>query len=264
MNPGLHNNVPEDIYFGIDAVSQSILKLVAKCPALVKAPQREPTAAMAFGSLADCILFEPEEFDNRYEVAPDAHKNSNLYKGAKEAAEKVGKRLVSSDEKTIAEEMATATRDHPTAMKLLCHEDVTYQAVLIWVDEETGLKCKARVDIAIPEINVAADFKTTESAETGRFTQSITRYGYHIQDAFYSDGWKAVLGEMPDFAIIATEKAAPYLTQAFALDEDFRKAGRRQYREYLRTYAQCLERDEWPGYSDRITEIPCPYFLRLT
>ncbi len=63
------------------------------------------------------------------------------------------------------------------------------ESSIYWEDPETGILCRCRPDKIIPEFHWIMDVKTT--ADIQRFKTAYYDYRYHVQDAFYSDGYEA-------------------------------------------------------------------------
>ena len=55
-------------YRQVDALSYSILSKMVSHPMNLIAMEREETPSLTFGSLVDCLMFTPEEFDKRFTV----------------------------------------------------------------------------------------------------------------------------------------------------------------------------------------------------
>ena len=59
------------------------------------------------------------------------------------------------------------------------------------------------------------DVKTTgRSARPAAFARDAATFGYHVQDAFYQDGYFACTGVHPRFLDIVVETTAPHLVYA--------------------------------------------------
>jgi len=127
------------------------------------------------------------------------------------------------------------------------------QAPVLWTDEVTGVPCRALPDYLTSP--VCYDLKTTNDASPEAFRYSCIKYGYDIQDAMYLDGLAAIGHTARDFVFVVQEIEAPYTVAMYRLSEESREEARMKYRDALKLYAKCQERDEWPGYTDGIEEI---------
>ncbi|EGO3302411.1 PD-(D/E)XK nuclease-like domain-containing protein [Salmonella enterica] len=122
------------------------------------------------------------------------------------------------------------------------------ESSVYWEDPETGILCRCRPDKIIPEFHWIMDVKTT--ADIQRFRTAYYDYRYHVQDAFYSDGYRAQFGEIPTFVFLVastTAECGRYPVEIFMMGEDAKLAGQREYRRNLQTLAECLNNDEWPA-----------------
>lgn len=126
---------------------------------------------------------------------------------------------------------------------------------IIWQDAETGLMCKARIDMVRESWNSIGDLKTTEDASKDGFARSIDKFGYARQGAFYLRAARAVGIDCEFFSIIPVEKPEPHAAAAYKLLADAIGAGDEQIGKLLRIYAQCVESKYWPGYSDGFEDI---------
>jgi exodeoxyribonuclease VIII len=101
-------------------------------------------------------------------------------------------------------------------------------------------------------------------ASADEFARQIARKRYHVQDAFYSDGYASATGvDVMGFLFVAVEAEFPFAANAVMLGERSREQGRNEYRRNLATYSACRKRGVWPGYGDRIQLIELPnYALR--
>ena len=100
--------------------------------------------------------------------------------------------------------------------------------------------------------------KTTQDGRARAFEKSVANYGYARQAAFYRDGFAKVGVPVEAFVFVAVEKSAPWLVSLFMLDDESMQRGEAMVREDLRTLAECLERDEWPGHPVEIQTISLP------
>lgn len=126
---------------------------------------------------------------------------------------------------------------------------------------ETGadLVMRCRPDGYHPRAKLMLDIKSTTDASPAGFAKACASYGYHVQDAFYSDTWEAAGGgEVAGFIFLAFEKEPPYLVAPYELSVPAQDEGRRIYRAALDTYRQCVAADTWPGYSADIETLSLP------
>ncbi len=108
----------------------------------------------------------------------------------------------------------------------------------LWEDESTGLPCKARIDMRIPNDRLIVDVKTTSARNQNEFVSNCYRYDYDRQAAFYLDGCHQA-GECADqFIILGIQKQKPhnlYIVEV-AADSIFLDYGRRKYQRLLRSW----------------------------
>jgi hypothetical protein len=170
--------------------------------------------------------------------------------------------VLSADFQRVAA-MVDAIKAHPVAGALILAEGDAEQS-LFWIDQATGVWCRARHDKAIRDRNgrlVIVDLKTCENAADAGIQKSVANYGYHQQGAHYSDAAAALdLGEDPGFVFIFVEKSPPHLINVVQLDDEAMEVGRRRNAAALRIYAECTKTGEWPGYDPEITEVGLPHY----
>jgi hypothetical protein len=158
--------------------------------------------------------------------------------------------------------MADALRRHPVAAALFDPTRGQPEQSLFWLDDETGVWCRARLDWLPSPRNgrlIVPDYKTCRSANPEHLQRTIYDYGYFIQAFWYLDGVKALgLGDDPAFVFCAQEKEPPYLVTVFEVDSTALELGQRQSNEARQIFAQCASSGVWPGYSADIELISLP------
>lgn len=174
--------------------------------------------------------------------------------------------LLAAEHKVI-EEMGEALRAHPVASKLLSPEYGQPEATLVWTDEPSGVRCRARLD-NLPHRRggrmILPDFKTCISAEKDKFAKDAASYGYAQQAAFYSLGAKALgLADEVAFLFVAMEKTPPYLVNVIQLDVTALKIGAALNRKALDIYAECERTGHWPGYSSDVELVSLPRWYEM-
>lgn len=254
LEPGIYRNIPSHFYHnGVDAISNSYLSRLAKCPAAAKVPQEE-TAALLFGRACHSFVLEGEDaFFNEFAVAPKCDRRTKDGKAAFAEFEtaNVGKSVITTDDFAMIFAMGASVKAHPFAKQLLA-EGVSEQTV-IWEDEETGLMCKCRPD-RTPSGNrgVLVDLKTTTDASERSFLNSVIKYGYCRQASHYIQGINAGIGrtDYDAFAFIAVEKEAPFRCEVYILDDAFLEYGANERMRLLRLEKQCRKNNYWPAFTN--------------
>lgn len=244
---GLSN---QDYHQGPGTSKSFLWTLYSKSPAHARYGVKKATPQMDKGSLVHCAVLEPEAFEARYAVGPDAARNTKEWKAAEAAAE--GKTLVKPDEW----EQARAVRDVLWAdrtLKGIFEGDGEAEVSCFWQDELSGELCKCRPDLM--SLDIVLDLKTIGDASGDGCRKAVEMYGYHAQRAFYGDGLKQVTDIERPFLFVFAETEPPYAYRLVELDYEYLKIGRQIYRTALDTYAACKRADLWPAYPTAIQRL---------
>jgi len=247
-------------YHAQTSISKSGLDLIRKAPAIYKHRRENPllpTDAMRMGTLVHTAVLEPHLLDDLM-VAPKFDRRTSAGKAEYEAfmIASEGKEIVSQDELDRLHAITKAVHAHPGAGAALASLS-TVEASIFWTDPDTGIDCRCRPD-GILSNGVIVDLKTTRGAAPDEFAKSIAQYRYHVQSAFYSDGYAAAYGDQPKgFMFIAVGTEPPFLVACYVASAAMVARGRADYQTDLRTFAWCIENNEWPGLA------PEPIFIDL-
>lgn len=257
------------------ASSGVLVRLLKKTPAHVKAwveRADEATEAKAFGQAYHCRILEPERFASLYVAPPrkaprrpsvrqvEAKKPSKATIAAIEFwrawdAEHAGQIILAPKDRDKIEVMAEALAENPVAYNALTggHSEVT----LRWVDEETGVPCKARLDHLKRPIALGADLKAVEDASPDAFKRAVANYGYHVQEAHYCEGARVCGVPLDNYLLVAQEKDYPYLAAVHQLDAETELRGYELRTRAMHILRDCRESGIWPGYAG-ITPLSLP------
>lgn len=263
LQPGLYPNVRAHQYHSWQAASQSVLKIIRdQSPAHAYQQMTNPapsTPAKRMGTAIHTAVLQPDVFDQEYIVAPDLDRRTKT--GREEWALLVNAwgedNILKPEEMQEIQAIRDAVLSHPTAGPLL-RGDVELSA--LWADDETGVLCKGRFDVANKRVGALVDLKTTRDASKRAFSRAIWHYGYHIQAAHYLAGAQAHGIDAEFFVIVAVEKTPPYAVAVYNLRGDVIKAGHDELRPLIDMYAQCMESGHWPGYPTEAVEIDLPRY----
>lgn len=269
LAPGVYPGLDMNAYLAIPAASNTALGHLQRTASHLRAYLRgKPTFVdpQSIGRAFHALALEGEEaFLARYARAPKEADN----KGRKpwlEWVRTVPESVIpmKATDFDAALEMGRGLREDPVCAFAL--EGVTQtELTVVWIDEATGVKCKARIDALNPSLGTIIDLKSTTDAAPRAFSRSIYNYGYYRQAAFYHAGAKAGLGfDAEEHICIAHEKEDPWVPVVYRIREDAVTAGHDEIwgtptkEGLLPRYARCLESDVWPGYTDQFVDITLP------
>jgi hypothetical protein len=252
--------VTETEYEKIDAVRWSRLRSLRKSALQYKhdiETERDDAAHFRIGRAIHCYVLEPESFDDHFVCYRDS---KSVGEGAKKRWQafqeaNADKTILDVAEYEAAVGAARALLSHPVASAFLVGG--LKEHTVTWVDEKTGLRCKARLDHYRSRL---VDIKSGRDIVPRVFAVTCARLGYHAQAAFYLDGALVngyVMDEEP--VLLAVESSAPFDVVPYRLGDDVIKAGRAEYGRLLARLKECQERDEWPGLApDAVVDLELP------
>lgn len=263
---GLLPHLPAPEYHAIHALSAGGLRRLRQSARHFYAAQLDPnkvhgdpTPAMKAGTLAHCALLEPHALAERYILRPADLDGRTKDGKAWLAAVPPGIEVVSAEQMQTAQRQAEAVRALPEVGALLEHGHAEVSA--FWLDDVTGEHCKCRPDWVNDAGDgvVLLDLKTTQDASPSGFPRSIANFGYHLQAAWYSDGYERASGRMVlGFVFAVVEAEYPHAAAAYMLDDASLDKARAENRRLLDLYAACKRSGEWPGYPNTIQALALP------
>lgn len=265
LAPGLYRNIAAEVYHQrvLGLVSKSALdeadRSLAHYKAWVEGTEREPTPALLFGQALHMAVLETEKFLQTYAVLPnfgDGRTTAAKEKKARWLAENGGKKPLTQEDAEAIQGIYRSIQSHQLAGKMI--RDGMSEVTLRWRDEETGIECKGRADYYVDKLDAAFDIKTTEDARAEFFARSMALYRYHVQHAFYADGFRSIGQPLQNFVFIAAEKRPPYAVALYTLSDKHVAIGERAMRRNLRSIRDAIEADSYKGYSEGIETIELP------
>lgn len=127
--------------------------------------------------------------------------------------------------------------------------------------EESGLKCKAKLDHVRADGATILDIKTGEDANPRKLIRRILDAGYHVQAACYSRGLAANFPELAGrvrFIDVFIETSGLVLCTPTEITGALLELGEREWLRACSTWAQCQERAFYPGYVTEVWRPECP------
>lgn len=275
MKSGIVIETNAEYHGYMEAISKSRLARMSICPSYFKWHEDNPqeqTKDMLEGSAFHKIVLEPETFDKEFVVAPKFDRRTKEGKLAyNHFCELVqsGVSVIDEEQYRMIQGMRESVMRNPYARKLL---NGNIEQSMYFVDDMTQVHCKVRPDVwrRVGDRVAIIDLKSTRSALPNNFARDVVKFNYDLQTYMYCYGVSKVLGvpmENIDFVFIAVEKTAPYLVNVMQADNYVLQKGEADFREYIGTYAYCLETSNWFGLNgehDIINNLTLPSYLLKT
>lgn len=266
--PGIYKNVPEAEYHQWDAFNAStaktLLKHTPKRAYYERMNPKDPSPAMIWGTEAHTFLLEPETVNGRYMPPLGIQKRSKADREtwAKYLADNAGKELMDATRMQAHYDMSHEmhTRDD---WREIWKNRIAVEVCVVWLDDETGLLMKCRIDMISRYLggSVVIDYKTCADASAWKFGKDCHEFGYDVQAAHYLAAADSIApGDDRAFVLAAQEKTPPYDAMLHTLDPASMESGRIRWRRAVRTWAACVEDDDYPGYRHGIGEISMPNY----
>lgn len=285
MDNGIFYGLPFEQYLAEDRMNNSGIKQILKSPLHYKASreiERKETQALLVGTATHSSVLEPDNTyldlimangsdpENEtalknaalleiakpganYVVAPEGlDKRTKKGKETWEELAATGKKILRYKDWQIIDGITKALKAHESAARLF---KIGKPEVTVF-SEIMGVRVKTRADWYRP--GIIMDLKTTDSASPESFSRSCASFGYDVQNALYIDAFKSVNLDVHTFLFIAVEKNPPFACALYELNAESIEHGRQQYQKGLAIYKNCIEINEWPGYSPDIQTISLP------
>lgn len=293
METGIISQSAEQ-YHAAAGVSRSMLNvLFEKTPLhyksrfILKESEEKETPALRLGRLTHRCVLEPDTMSGAFHVQPETItmeiSRLKALKSAKvvsnENAETTGKCEVEwsgvfaeakaweaehQDRPILTREEATAMvcmRDavwrHPLASRMLKNADFERSAFA----NDDGLLLKSRYDAMPRSGNCIPDLKTCEDAGLDNVEKRINADLLWRQAAFYLRVADLLYLPFEIFAFIFVEKTPPYAVAVYQLDEAVLNAGFMTISRDIQLLRNCIEKDEWPGYSPELNIAALPQWM---
>jgi hypothetical protein len=262
---GLQTRVPYAKYRAIDAVNISSLKEMDHSPKRYQYRLDHPkeSKALTFGNAGHVAVLEPSRFMRDYAVWGERTKSGKLrprngktYDAFVEAS--AGKTILTEDEFNAAVELRDAVRGEPKALRYLKRGEP--EVSMLWVDPGTQLLCKGREDwiTVVDGCDVLVGLKTARDIRPIPFGNAAANLGYHLQWAYYFDGYVRITGRKPRLVEIVVENAPPYDVAVYRIQDDVIEVGRSDYQQHMLRLVDCRASGEWPGAVEEERDVTLP------
>ena len=275
---GIHLNIsPRDYHaweFDPDnpsagPVSNSLFKRFVKVGPLAfkYGPKRQGSAAMSWGSLVDCLLFTPNQFDAEFSFKEDnPHLSADggvRSKAAREwqaEREEAGTIFIKGEDHVNAQLAVERLRETPIAAEII--EGADFQVALSYTADH-GVPFKALLDTVphhLDHDDSIVDLKTTGANlySDDDLARQVGKFGYHIQAALYLYAWNKLSSDYRNrWQIVWQSSAPPYEVRVTELDQGWIEAGRSYVRYHMPRFLRSLKANVFRSpFRDVATFLP--------
>lgn len=265
FEPSIYTHVPYEEYRAMPGLNISTLKVIDHSPKHFRYRQQNPqkSRAMALGHAAHVAVLEPERmpefavWDRRSEKTGNLSPRTGQHWEAFQI-QNHGREIITEDEYNEALEIQREVRSNKDAMQFL---DVGEPEVSMqWTVR--GRPCKGRADWLKPDGDAAilVGLKTSRDPRLYQFSNQIARsLNYHLQWAWYYDGFEFVTGKRPTKVVeIVVENAPPYDVIVYEIPDEVIQQGRDDYMRLLEKLEECERENYWPGAAPGVVLFSLP------
>lgn len=297
---GIFDNIPLEEYHASDAISMSKLKTFIRSPlayyeTYVEKTLERPTInedSRKTGNLIDCLITEPERFEDLFAVLPASaptNKRTNAYKDymSSFAAMHPGKEIISAEDLERARAIVRPGEMSPLVQQILRVCDQRQTTIRI---RENGLVHQCRIDLGTFDASETIHLKMphegsfqTSTVEKGKvflgdvkttlslhaddrmnFYKHVADLGYYLQCAYYTWIVKKVLKlkYTPFFVFLAYQTQRPYQSAVTLLNDEYFNCAQKMLMGIIGRLEERYLSGVWSEYpDDEAVEIAPPYWL---
>jgi hypothetical protein len=280
---GIYEDVPFEEYQQWNCFSKSMVSSALKSGQHLQnfVNNGKKSKALGFGTLVDTLVLEPHLLGELFVIQPATYSTTkttgrapnkktetitkpwNLNsKTCKEIQQKIlesGKSIVKQEDLDRAKAIQHALFScEEAAVSITAGKK---QVSMVWVDPETGVKCKGRIDILTN--GTIDDLKTSIDASPDAFSRAIGKFFYFVQAGAYTEAYELLTGETRDFRFIVAETSGETEIPEVALydlDHESIIAGRLMFKRALRNVKHWLEHGV-KGYSKFWEPVSAPRWM---
>jgi hypothetical protein len=230
-------------YAAITSINWSLLKELKRSPLHFqhrRSVARDDSPLFAKGRAYHTATLEPHRFDAEYAIFEGARRAGKEWDAFE--AENASKTILRRPEADACLLMAERTRNHLVAAGYLA-AGIAEQSIQ-WIDDKTGIKCKARPDWVCDSI---VELKSTRDAGQSAFGRTAANLSYHGQLAFYRRGIRATTGRDLPMVVIVCEAEPPHDVAVYRVGAAIADQADALIDGLLAQLKLCMDTNRWPG-----------------
>lgn len=276
---GVYRNLPAEAYHKATGVSQTALKHLdppARYPVYKSTPV-DVTPWMRLGTLIHAAVLEPHKPLPKIAVQPETypgdkgeakpwHNGSNYCKAWRKERVDAGIEVLTKTEWENLNGCVRSISAHPTANEAFSDGESEVSIFrLVELPSGRSVWTKCRLDF-VTSGDAIVDLKKVQrgKAQAESFEWLVWDRDLHVQAAFYLDAWNAMNpgDQRSEWCWVAVEEDAPHLVAVHRAAPELILQGRATYIDRLERFAECSERDHWPGYPEQVGTVGIPAAIK--
>jgi hypothetical protein len=218
----------------------------------------DPTARTDIGTAIHSLLLDGGA---QIQMIPFDDFRKDAAKEARDAVRAAGKVPVTMDKFPAMAAAADAIRERLADKGI--HLDGESEVAITWEALSTRgpVACRGRTDHLKFSKGIIYEVKTIDKAHPDQINRRIVEQGYDLQFAAYTSALEALRPDLEGrvrFVFIFAEWKPPYAVTVGEPDGMLRELGARRWNRAVESWAECLEANSWPDYSDRPVAFSAP------
>ncbi len=217
--------------------------------------------ALRFGTAAHAYIVEGENAFAKEIACISGSPYTKANKELKADFEERGYTVISADDREKIHAMSRHLIPeadkylHPDVGEYPSVFEVPHERAIYWYEGDLLLKVKSDVlrhpiksPYATNEI-ILVDYKTTQDCSPYGFLQSVKKYQYDIQAAWYKRGFEKAGFKVTDFYFVAQEKTMPFANKIFRVSESDMEVAWNKIKHALPRFEQVLNGEKAKIYN---------------
>ena len=273
VNPTLVSRMPAQKYHADPAPQPSLSSSIAQIllnesplkawyshPRLNPDYREQHDGKFDLGTSAHAVLLEQD--GSRIVVVDADDWRTKAAKEQRAAARAEGKTALLSRHHADVMEMVNVARAFLQDCEITEYwNEADSEVTEIWQEGSVYLRC--RFDRLSFNHRCVIDYKSTTDASPDGFSRQITRMGYHIQEAFYRRGIRALGERDPQFVFLAQSCEPPYECTLHGCDPAMQQIADAEVDRAVQTWRVCAQTNRWPSYGGRVHwTMPTNYMIQ--
>lgn len=275
--PGVHYDMPEDVYHSIPAISNTALKHSRRSfrhfEYYIQGGEFQETPSMVFGRIGHRALLEHQRFLETCVFSDFKDKRAKGYQAAVKA--NPDKYVLTVKEAAQLTAMFEELARNEACMEYI--KEGRAEVTILAIDPLTKMRLKCRIDWVSTNKPFIVDYKTTEDARpteipekmeataflrSSKFEINSNAMGYENQAAFYLYLCKLAGVNAKYFALLAQEKKPPFVPCPYVYGFETLEEAAEENRQSMNRIFDAIQSGKFPGYADKPVVLARPSFAR--